>query len=660
MANSDYAEDVEIFWLDRFSINEFKKAVTQIQKQEFGKTDANISRMGAEVFPYFDILGVKINPTRKQLIKSKEYHLFLKNVLDGIKPFYDTDASSSPRGKRACSVLLTWMSHRYPTYAHDFLTTANAHRARLKPPKDSISFRSFVEHEDEDVSEEASGRRHPSADNVEADLNPVDGSSGLQRKDTRQSSVRPTDNITPHNFGIENWLPPLRLPLPRKGEVWATGDPIEIPNDFELFWAPKRGVQTYRPQQLIWARDHLIGIVGNIEGLDYTRLIMAPMHGSRASFIFKKQTKKSLSTIVHIRPVRADSPDFVFTNLSGVFFVAPDYSPDNYIYSDYGRVHYLTPEMTIKSDRVEKPNQLPSKIELTPDSHGIYFSDGPINIAVEKSGTVFQQVRSFYDGSALGKSGKKCILWRALEHEKDSFRKGSRTPLKFEPRLLSFEVDSHRTVLKFSPSGNYVLTDGAVASLKDSALLKEEELFDSDDVFHPELVCRSAAWHPTKDFLAFMSYKNLSPSALNAGLRFRIEIWCIESRRQLASYDLGHKDDFLSLDWSPDGLRIAASNVDGSVTLIDLAGGKYKEIFIERSRDGTIKFSPDGKRLAMQCKNEVVITSGIITDNEEPIEKLHSIDGEISMFVISPWHYNGKHIAACRNSIIEVHELKFE
>lgn len=653
MSNIDYSAEVETIWRDNRLIALFKFVVLRIRLERCAKPgvqpivllEPRLKMMGKEIYPYFEKVGVKLNPTREGYVKREEFSVFLQDILGGVKPILAPNASSTPRGKDICIALLAWMFDMHPEYLSRFIRVANWRLERSPMLSGSISLNTG------DISDGESNDANGEEGAKGASPELVDTGRGIDAIDAagEVSDLFPKEHDQERGSSADGWLPPIRLPAPRKNEKWICSGPIDMPEDFSIYRAPKLGIQRYTPTQLIWARDHIFGIVSNVADYDFTRLIVASMKTNGCGFFFQKQSRGSETSHTHIQPVTPSGQEVVVANRSGVFFIAADFSLYNHAFKEYGTVQFLGPQLRCSSDKVKSFRKLPTQIELTPDADGSHFGFVENSLAVSSNGDVFQQVYSLYDSERLGVEGRKSIHWRPIQFEPTSFMDGRETPTDFKATLLPIDCFENKALHKFSSSGRYVLMNSAIACLETNALLKEERFINDSSEYEPHFVCRSSAWHPKKDLLAFVSY-----APVDKKLRGRLEVWRIDPKKRIAVFDFGHTQQFLGMDWSPDGTRLAVSNADGSVRVIDLASGQNSENFLNLPPDSKLWFSPDGNRLAVQARDEVLILDASSCDG------VAKLDGNLRAFVNTPWHHEGKHIASVNDGKIEIAELQFQ
>lgn len=123
-----------------------------------------------------------------------------------------------------------------------------------------------------------------------------------------------------------------------------------------------------------------------------------------------------------------------------------------------------------------------------------------------------------------------------------------------------------------------------------------------------------------------------------------IRILDATSYRELAIFR-GHKDDVVSLDFSPDGKTLASGSWDGAVKLWDVATGL--ELATLRGHTDSVwsvRFSPNGRRLATGSKDRSVKLWDSATARELQTMKTHS--DEVFSVAFSP---DGRRLASASN-----------
>lgn len=227
-------------------------------------------------------------------------------------------------------------------------------------------------------------------------------------------------------------------------------------------------------------------------------------------------------------------------------------------------------------------------------------------------------------------------------------------PVSFTGKVLNIEIENGDNHQKFSNSGKFIVTDGAIIDVEADALLTHKNTFAKESKeFNIIINTKVCAWHPTKDMLAVIGYKKQDETRY----RYRIEIWDIAEHKIIDEYDLRRSQHYMALDWSPDGTRLAASNHDYSITLINLDTRETSSVFLNNSPASKVIFSPDGQRLAAQCKEELLHIIDVAIGKPE-CQILASTNCHINNFESSPWHYLGGHIAYEREHKIQISQLK--
>jgi WD40 repeat protein len=124
----------------------------------------------------------------------------------------------------------------------------------------------------------------------------------------------------------------------------------------------------------------------------------------------------------------------------------------------------------------------------------------------------------------------------------------------------------------------------------------------------PELECRSTLASPVKKSIGALA---VSPdgrtiAAAGGGKDTSIVLWDIPRERPRGVLR-GHSDFVLTLDFSPDGRRLASGGADSMIKIWDLE----TEMEVITLRDHwewiwCVKFSPDGRTLASSCSNGLI------------------------------------------------------
>ena len=104
----------------------------------------------------------------------------------------------------------------------------------------------------------------------------------------------------------------------------------------------------------------------------------------------------------------------------------------------------------------------------------------------------------------------------------------------------------------------------------------------------------------------------------------------------------GHTDGIISINWSPDGTRIASASWDGTVRIWDVHSSTCLHTLIDHTdwfRSAT--WSPDGKHLASASRNGTVRIWNVHTGT-----CLHTLIGHTDLVLTAKWSPDGTQIAS--------------
>ncbi|MHA2250202.1 MAG: WD40 repeat domain-containing protein [Candidatus Kariarchaeaceae archaeon] len=100
-----------------------------------------------------------------------------------------------------------------------------------------------------------------------------------------------------------------------------------------------------------------------------------------------------------------------------------------------------------------------------------------------------------------------------------------------------------------------------------------------------------------------------------------IKIWDVNSGNEINSFPignnkLGHYKNIYSVDWSPDGTKIASADSEGIITIWDVLTGNPIQNFTGHTNTiWKIAWSPDGSKLASGSPREAIIIWDVLTGN---------------------------------------------
>jgi RNA polymerase sigma factor (sigma-70 family) len=141
--------------------------------------------------------------------------------------------------------------------------------------------------------------------------------------------------------------------------------------------------------------------------------------------------------------------------------------------------------------------------------------------------------------------------------------------------------------LAFSPDGKILATGGSVCHLWDVATGKElRQLRNGRVAFSPD-------------------GKLVATASMRAGDN-TVRLWDVANGKEQLRVECG-SSQVCGLAYSPDGKRIASSDLDGTIHLWDLATGKEQHRLSGHKKGiWRLAFSPDGKRLASSSEDETI------------------------------------------------------
>ncbi len=118
-----------------------------------------------------------------------------------------------------------------------------------------------------------------------------------------------------------------------------------------------------------------------------------------------------------------------------------------------------------------------------------------------------------------------------------------------------------------------------------------------------------------------------------------VTLWDLASGDCLFPPMRGHMGPITDLDFSPKGLILASSSLDGTVVLWDVETGRESERLTRPGHTGSVTsvaFSPDGETLATGSRDESVIVWNV---TDKPLwTVLDRNDGEVTSIAFSPDH----------------------
>jgi WD40 repeat protein len=156
--------------------------------------------------------------------------------------------------------------------------------------------------------------------------------------------------------------------------------------------------------------------------------------------------------------------------------------------------------------------------------------------------------------------------------------------------------------VRFSPKGNYIATVGQRGTVKlwnpsGQQLAELEQKFNTPENQSQGsiLVVPRNNLEPIKN-LKSVDFSPDGQRLATAGNDGKVRLWSL-SGQKLAEFQ-GHQGATQSVSFSPDGQRLATAGNDGKVRLWSLSGQKLAEFQGHQGTVHCVSFSPDGQRLA--------------------------------------------------------------
>lgn len=661
MSNSDYAVDVDKFWPDNEIIAELKKIVVKVRTDKFGKADALRSKMGQEIYPYFDEVNVELNPTRSDLIRDKNYKDFLQDVLNGVKPIKDPKAISPPKGRDICAVLLAWLSDCHPEYAVEFLDTANAKLVQLGTPEKQILFRVFQSIElnaEEDATNFIRGggefRQHEAPDisnhEVEASLAVQSLLDALSSDETNsqtsseisgslESSISNVPSIdeggTPpikflYNKIIKSWMPPELLPEPKKNETWKITDRWH-PRNAAAYWLgwriyflgfPKK--ERYYFDDIIWTKND-IRAVAKPESVRQTvfSFSIEPHEDNESKrhkgvALFGKNDRYGYGDV---KIASADPKSTVFVFCDELALAHTEHVQHGYLQkmhfkppsgdSQYTEHMYRHP--CYKIDKEEGIGRYKPQQVLAVNSDGdiiVFGSYGYTSTNPESQIDIFELTE--------GKL-KKIDKWDGKLKSQNDLLPHPRLPKLFfrKPDRVERVCDTPIVLL--------CEDDWTIASER-----------------------HTVAWHPELPIILVNGAHNKEKNTT------ALLIVDLETNTYIA--EIRTAGSLKTVAWSPNGRFIYFATVGNALSRWDLSSNSVERKFSGNSPVERISISPSGDRVAVQnwsSRNNIAIF------DLNAFEVVAEFTGTFMDFNETPWHYSGRYIAYGLDGEVLVRRLEF-
>lgn len=177
---------------------------------------------------------------------------------------------------------------------------------------------------------------------------------------------------------------------------------------------------------------------------------------------------------------------------------------------------------------------------------------------------------------ATGSGDDRCKVWNA-----------ERGKLLYAIELAN---DYDINCAAFSPNGKMLALGDGESALRLYQASTGEEIREL--VGHDEAISA----------VAFLDDRHVASGSWDDTIR----IWYTDSGKEVKSLP-GHTDDVLSLSAGANGARLVSAGADGTVRVWDVATARTIRTFQPKPAATSVAISADGKRVAMACRERLVI-----------------------------------------------------